>query len=74
MVIDVHYHPAFFEEACGSEELAEKRRDSMAYYKTPRASVERIFERMTSSGVDRCFLIILPRTGTGFPMRKCLLL
>lgn len=57
MVIDVHYHPAFFEEVCGSEELVEKRRNSMAYYKTPRASVERIFERMTSSGVDRCFLL-----------------
>lgn len=57
MVIDVHYHPAFFEEVCGSEDAADKRRKSMAYYKTPRASVERIFERMTSSGVDQCFLL-----------------
>lgn len=57
MVIDVHYHPAFFEEVCNGEELAEKRRQSMAYYKTPVCSVERIFERLTSSGVDRCFLL-----------------
>lgn len=57
MAIDVHYHPAFFEELCGNDELAEKRRNDMAYYKTPVVSVERIFERMTSSGVDQCFLL-----------------
>jgi len=57
MVIDVHYHPYFFEEVCQDEKLAEKRRQSMAYYKTGVCSVERIFERLTSSGVDRCFLL-----------------
>ena len=31
MVIDVHYHPAFIKEVCGDEELAERRRNDMAY-------------------------------------------
>lgn len=57
MVIDAHYHPAFFTEVCPNEELADLRRDSMAYYKTPRQEIVRIFEKMTSSGVDRCFLL-----------------
>jgi predicted TIM-barrel fold metal-dependent hydrolase len=57
MVIDVHYHPAFFTEVCAEEKLADLRRNSMAYYKTPRCSVEHIKERMTSSGVDKCFLL-----------------
>ena len=57
MIIDVHYHPAFFEEVCPDEETAEKRRESMAYYKTPHCRVEQIFQRLTSSGVDRCFLL-----------------
>lgn len=57
MVIDVHYHPAFFTEVCGNEELADVRRESMAYYKTPRCAVEQIRERLHSSGVDRCFLL-----------------
>ena len=57
MVIDVHYHPAFIKEVCGDEELAERRRNDMAYYKTGVAEVERIKERMKSSGVDRCFLL-----------------
>ena len=39
MVIDVHYHPAFIKEVCGDEELAERRRNDMAYYKTGVAEV-----------------------------------
>lgn len=57
MVIDVHYHPTFFEEVCKTEQIAQKRRENMAYYKTPVLPVERIFERMTASGVDQCFLL-----------------
>lgn len=57
MVIDVHYHPAFIREVCADEQLAEKRRQDMAYYKTGIADMERIKERMRSSGVDRCFLL-----------------
>lgn len=57
MVIDVHYHPYFFEEVCKNEETAEQRRQSMAYYKTGVCRTERIFERLTASGVDRCFLL-----------------
>lgn len=57
MVIDVHYHPDFFEEICCDEEIAEKRRIDMAYYKTPVSSVERIFERLSASGVDKCVLL-----------------
>ena len=57
MVIDAHYHPAFIKEVCGNEELAQRRRNDMAYYKTGVAEVKRIKERMRSSGVDRCFLL-----------------
>ncbi len=57
MVIDAHYHPFFFEEVCQEEALAEKRRQSMAYYKTGVCSIERILERLASSGVDKCFLL-----------------
>ncbi len=57
MVIDSHYHPAFFSEVCKNEEVAEHRRQTMAYYKTPTCEVERIFERMTASGVDKSFLL-----------------
>ena len=57
MVIDVHYHTDFFEEICCDEEIAEKRRIDMAYYKTPVSSVERIFERLSASGVDKCVLL-----------------
>ena len=46
MVIDVHYHPAFIKEVCGDEELAERRRNDMAYYKNGVAEVERLKERM----------------------------
>ncbi len=56
MVIDVHYHPAFFAEVCDDEQ-AELRRQTMAYYKTPTFTVERIMEKLTSSGVDKCFLL-----------------
>ena len=57
MVIDAHYHPAFFTEVCPTESLAHLRREAMAYYKTPRQEVARILEKMTSSGVERCFLL-----------------
>lgn len=57
MIIDTHYHPAFITEVCKDEETADLRRQEMAYYKTPRCSVERIKERLTSSGVDKCFLL-----------------
>ena len=68
MVIDAHYHPAFIKEVCGNEELAQRRRNDMAYYKTGVAEVKRIKERMRSSGVDP---MITPRCpATGFPMRK----
>lgn len=57
MVIDVHYHPAFFKEVCTTEEVAEQRRQTMAYYKTPECEVEHILERLDASGVDKCFLL-----------------
>ena len=57
MVIDVHYHPPFISEICQDEGVAETRRQTMAYYKTPVAPVERVLERLTSSGVDKCFLL-----------------
>ena len=41
MVIDAHYHPAFIKEVCGNEELAQRRRNDMAYYKTGVAEVKR---------------------------------
>ena len=53
MVIDVHYHPAFIKEVCGDEELAERRRNDMAYYKTGVAEVERIKELMIGAIGDR---------------------
>lgn len=57
MVIDVHCHPAFYEEVCPDEQTAEIRRQSMAYYKTPRCASERILEHLTAAGVDKCVLL-----------------
>lgn len=57
MVIDAHYHPAFFSEVCPSETVADKRRQSMAYYKTPIQPIVRVMEKLNSSGVDKCFLL-----------------
>lgn len=57
MVIDVNYHPTFFEEVCRDEDVADVRRKFMAFYKTPRCAVEQIKQRLKASGVDRCFLL-----------------
>ncbi|MDO4345002.1 MAG: amidohydrolase family protein [Eubacteriales bacterium] len=65
MVIDVHYHPAFIKEVCPDEETAEVRRNDMAYYKTPRCALEQIEQRLSASGVDRCFLLPHDYSGCG---------
>ena len=71
MVIDAHYHPAFIKEVCGNEELAQRRRNDMAYYKTGVAEVKRIKERMRSSGVDRCFLLPHDYSTVSGDRREC---
>ena len=57
MVIDAHFHLTFFEEICPTEELAQHRRDLLAYYKTGRTTAERVREVMHSNGIDKVFLL-----------------
>ena len=57
MIIDVHYHPAFFTEVCPDEDLADLRRQAMAYYKTQRYPVRRVIDQPSASCVDKCFLL-----------------
>lgn len=57
MIIDAHFHPYFIEEICPEGQIADDRRQSMAYYKAPIMSMKRTIERIKASGVDRCFLL-----------------
>lgn len=57
MVIDSHYHPMFIQEICDTDQKLEVRKQDLAYYRVSSFSFERALERMTSSGVDICFLL-----------------
>jgi len=57
MVIDAHYHPIFISEICESEEKAEHRRQTLAYYKASTSPLKHAIERLECSGVDKCFLL-----------------
>ena len=57
MVIDSHVHLTFFKEVCQTEELAETRRNLLAYYKTGRSEINRTIEIMNINGIDKAFLL-----------------
>lgn len=57
MVIDTHYHPTLFRQVCPNEEVAEKRRKDLGYYKYPIIDPPLLKSMLRSSGVDACFLL-----------------
>ena len=58
MVIDAHFHPIFFEELCPTDDVVEKRKNMLAYYKTGRMNTARAIEISKLNGVDK--IILLP--------------
>lgn len=57
MVIDAHFHPMFIKEVCPTQELTEKRKELMAYYKTGQMDLERTIQINKIKGVDRAILL-----------------
>ena len=47
----------FIQEICDTDQKLEVRKQDLAYYRVSSFSFERALERMTSSGVDICFLL-----------------
>ncbi len=58
LVIDIHTHPAFFEEICGDPKDVEFRRQALGLYKAGPAALRHIHNQMNYAGIDR--LVLLP--------------
>ena len=66
MVIDMHVHPMFLEEAALTEEELERSRQEMGLYKTDAFGISQWERDCRCAGIDR--LCILPLDTGGMPL------
>lgn len=62
MVIDVHFHPAFFEDICEDKERVDFRRRELGLYKTSPVPMNHTLAIMDHAGIDKTVLLPLDLT------------
>ncbi len=64
MIIDVHAHPYFLKEMCGSEEQVKFRRDNFGLYKIALQDIDLFKRQIAAAGIDKVVLLPLDLSST----------